>query len=115
MSKYPRNYIPDNWVIIKIKGEDPHYRVLAGWSGGYTTDDSWRMNSGITKVEFRHDQYIFYGSSGSQYICHKDAYGLRKNNWHAWHATQAQHGDKVEMMKENNDWLKMDWILKHEE
>ena len=115
MSKYPRNYIPDNWVIIKIKGEDPHYRVLAGWSGGYTTGDSWRMNSGITKVEVRQDQYIFYGSSGSQYICHKDAYGLRKNNWHAWHATQAQHGDKVEMMKENNDWLKMDWILKHEE
>ena len=115
MSKYPRNYIPDKWVIIKIKGEDPHYRVLAGWSGGYTTGDSWRMNSGITKVEFRHDQYIFYGSSGSQYICHKDAYGLRKNNWHAWHAPQAQHGDKVEMMKENNDWLKMDWILKHEE
>ena len=28
-------YNPDNWVIIKIKGDDPHYRVLAGWSGGY--------------------------------------------------------------------------------
>lgn len=25
------NYWPDNWVIIKLKGDDPHYRVLAGW------------------------------------------------------------------------------------
>jgi hypothetical protein len=28
-------YIPDNWVILKIKGSDPHYKVLAGWSGSY--------------------------------------------------------------------------------
>ena len=33
MSNY---YSPDNWVIIKMDdGNDPHYRVLAGWSGGY--------------------------------------------------------------------------------
>ena len=30
-------YNPDNWAIIKIKSDDPHYRVLVGWSGGYTT------------------------------------------------------------------------------
>ena len=29
------NYNPDNWVVIKMSGNDPHYRVLAGWSGGY--------------------------------------------------------------------------------
>jgi hypothetical protein len=23
----------DNWVVIKMKGDEPHYRVLAGWSG----------------------------------------------------------------------------------
>ena len=28
-------YKPDNWVIIQIKGDKPHYKVLAGWSGGY--------------------------------------------------------------------------------
>ena len=22
-------YNPDNWVVIKIGGDDPHYRVLA--------------------------------------------------------------------------------------
>jgi len=44
-------YNPDNWVVIKMNGDDPHYRVLAGWSGGYLDGDSWRMNSGITRVE----------------------------------------------------------------
>ena len=114
MTAWPKNYIPDNWVIIKIKGDDPHYRVLAGRSGGYTTGDEWKLNSGITKVEFENDQYTFHGSSGSKYVCHKDTYGLRMNNAHAWYAMQAQHGDKVEMMKENNNWLTMDWILKDE-
>ena len=114
MTAWPKNYFPDNWVIIKIKGDDPHYRVLAGRSGGYTTGDEWKLNSGITKVEFENDQYTFHGSSGSKYVCHKDTYGLRMNNAHAWYAMQAQHGDKVEMMKENNDWLTMDWILKDE-
>ena len=101
-------------MIIKIKGDDPHYRVLAGRSGGYATGDEWKLNSGITKVEFENDQYTFHGSSGSKYVCHKDTYGLRMNNAHAWYAMQAQHGDKVEMMKENNNWLTMDWILKDE-
>lgn len=50
-------YTPDNWVVIKCKGDDPHYRILAGWSGGYTTGTSWRMNSGITRVEETDDAY----------------------------------------------------------
>jgi hypothetical protein len=114
MTKDPRNYFPDNWVIIKINGDDPHYRVLAGWSGGYVTGDEWRMNCAITNVEFENNQYTFHWSTGSKYICHKDTYGLRMNNGHVWHAMHAQHGDKVEMMKEDTDWLKMDWILKDE-
>jgi hypothetical protein len=84
-------YTTDNWVILKIKGDDPHYRVLAGWSGGYTTGDSWRMNSGITKVEETENSYLFYGSSGSCYKCRKSSYTLRMNNAH-------QHGDKIELM-----------------
>ena len=111
MVHYPRNYMPDNWVVIKIKGDDPHYRVLAGWSGGYTTGDSWRMNSGIVRVEEDQEYFHFYGSSGSCYVCHKQAYGLRMNNEHVWRATQAQHGDKVEMLKEKQDWMNMDWIM----
>ena len=46
-------YTPDNWVVLKLKpgkGAHPIYKVLAGWSGGYLDGDSWRMNSGISKV-----------------------------------------------------------------
>lgn len=104
-------YIPDNWVVIKIKGDDPHYRVLAGWSGGYTTGDSWRMNSGITKVEEDDGSYYFSGSSGSTYRCGKESYGLRMNNAGIWAQLQELHGDKVEMMSEDTAWVDTDWII----
>ena len=106
------HYTPDNWVIIKLKGEDPHYRVLAGWSGGYTTGDSWRMNSGIIKVEEDEAFYYFYGSSGSRYRCCKESYRLRINNAHIWDRLQELHGDKVELMPEDTDWNSLDWIIK---
>lgn len=105
-------YSPDNWVIIKIKGDNPHYRVLAGWSGGYTTGDSWRMNSGIRKVEEDDSYYYFSGSSGSTYRCSKGSYTLRMNNAYIWDRLQELHGDKVELMPEDTDWMNMDCIIK---
>jgi hypothetical protein len=105
-------YLPDNWVVIHIKGDDPHYKILAGWSGGYLYGDSWRMNSGITNVEEDSDAFRFRGTTGSWYTCHKESYGLRMNNAHIWNQLQEKHGDKVEIMPEYTDWLSMDWILK---
>ena len=106
------NYYPDNWVVIKLKGDDPHYRVLAGWSGGYATGDSWRMNSGITKVTEDDSAYHFSGSSGSTYHCGKQSYALRMNNAYVWNRLQELHDDKVELMPEDTDWMAMDWIIK---
>lgn len=100
---------PDNWVIIQIKGDNPHYRVLAGWSGGYATGDSWQLNSGITKVEDDGAYWLFHGSSGSVYRCHKDAYGLRMNNAYIWDKMKDTHGDKVHLMDEENEWTAIDW------
>jgi hypothetical protein len=105
-------YNPDNWVVIKIKSADPHYRILAGWSGGYLSGDSWKLNSGITRVEEDDHYFYFYGSSGSCYQCHKNVYCLRMNNSYIWTALQEKHGDKVEMMPEDTDWLNTDWIIK---
>ena len=105
------NYTPENWVIIKFKGDDPHYRVLGGWSGGYTTGDSWRINSGITQVTEDDKSYYFSGSSRSTYCCGKGSYTLRMNNAHIWTRLQELHGDKVELMPEDTDWMKMDWII----
>ena len=106
------HYTPDNWVVIKMDGDEPHYRVLAGWSGGYLNGDSWRMNSGITRVEDDGDYYNFYGSSGSCYSCHNESYMLRMNNAHIWTRLQELHGDKVEMIPEDTDWMNLDWIIK---
>jgi hypothetical protein len=101
-------YKPDNWVILRLKGNDPHYRVLAGWSGGYATGDSWRMNSGIVRHEFDGDYWYFYGSSGSCYMCYLDSYGLRMNNAYVWDQLKKRHGDKVELL-EDQEWSKKDW------
>jgi V8-like Glu-specific endopeptidase len=116
-------YTPDNWVIIFLNGLDPHYRVLAGWSGGYAQGDSWRMNSGIVRCEettktgiYNNEAYTtkyfsFFGSSGSCYLCHKDTYGLRMNNAYIWDQLEKKYGDKVQLMDENTDWLSMNWII----
>ena len=105
-------YRPDNWVVLKFNGDDPHYRVLAGWSGGYTTGDSWRMNSGITEVEETEEYYCFKGSSGSTYRCDKDSYMLRMNTAPTWESLKHAWRDKVQMMPEDTDWMNMDWIIK---
>jgi hypothetical protein len=104
-------YTPDNWVVIHIKGDNPHYRVLAGWSGGYTQGSSWKLNSGITRVEFNDPYYEIYGSSGSCYICHKESYCLRMNNAYIWNSLQEKYGENVELLEEDNDWLNFDWLI----
>ena len=46
-------YFPDKWVVVKISGyEDspPIHKVFACWYGGWAGSDSWKLNSGITRV-----------------------------------------------------------------
>jgi hypothetical protein len=71
------DYTPDKWMIVKITNSknESHYRVFACWYGGYLGSDSWKLNSGITKVTEDEKYYYFEGSSGSTYICNKDTYG----------------------------------------
>ena len=67
-------YSPDAWVILKLTNKGKvHYRVFAGWYGGYTGSDSWKMNSGIVKTIVGCNHYTFVGESGSTYRCHKEA------------------------------------------
>jgi len=105
-------YTCDNWVVIKMKGDEPHYRLLVGISGGYLDGDSWRMNSGITKVVEDAEFFYFSGYSGSRYRCCKESCMLRTNTANIWTRLQKLHGDKVERMPEDTDWMKMDWIIK---
>lgn len=99
-------YYPDNWVVLKIDTKDSPvlYKILAGWSGGYLQGDSWRMNSGITKVEDAGEYWKFYGHSGSCYACHKDQYRLRMNSAGIYNKLKKQFGDMVELLSEDTDW-----------
>jgi hypothetical protein len=70
-------YHPDTWVMLKFvhKGK-PIHKILAGWGGSYLYGQSWKLNSGVTKVTEDDTHYHFEGSSGSIYSCHKKAYGF---------------------------------------
>lgn len=102
-------YSPDVWVILKIeRNTELTYKVLAGWYGGYLNWDSWKINSGITKVEKEGDCYLFYGHSGSIYKCHKDIYrlsgmtaGILEN---IKTAAQESPDISIEMLPEETDW-----------
>ena len=103
---------PDNWVVLRLSlpGEEDQYRVLAGWSGGYLSGDSWKMNSGIVKVEEYGDSYRFYGASGSIYECHRDAYGLRMNNAGMYNNLVERFGEEnVEVLPEETNWVNYDY------
>jgi hypothetical protein len=66
---------PDKWMLIRITGTNPHWRIFATWGGGYTYGDSWRLNSGVGGVENKDEWFDFHGYSGSLYRCYKMSYG----------------------------------------
>lgn len=108
------DYTPDNWVILKIKAgkyDRGFYKVLAGWSGGYLYGDSWRMNSGVTRVEENGDYYEFYGSSGSCYRCHKKGYRLtmaKAGIYNQLKENEAFEG-AITLMSEDTNWMEVEW------
>ena len=71
------DYNPDKWLVVRITGPDtpPIHKVFACWYGGYLGSDSWKLNSGITRVYEEGHCFMFDGSSGSTYACHKATYG----------------------------------------
>lgn len=89
-------YTPDNWVIVKIQepNEQPVYKVLAGWNGGFLHGSSWQLSSGILSVEEDENNYYLLQHSGSLYICKKDKERLSPN-------TQAVLNRFVELVKDD--------------
>lgn len=93
---------PDNWVVVKV--EKNLYKVLAGWSGGYLDGDSWKLNSGISKVKDDGNHWLFIGESGSVYKCHKERYFVKMNI-----GAQVKQLKELgcELMDEETDWMKL--------
>ena len=109
-------YIPDRWVMLKIS--DPNttcYKILAGWGGSYLHGQSWKLNSGVTKVEKEGDYLLFSGYSGSVYKCHtsEGSYGFMSITSGVYETFMKQteseeaqtKGIKIELMPENTDFM----------
>jgi hypothetical protein len=107
------NYTPDRWVVIKIiRTEDIVYKVFACWYGGYTGGDSWKVNSGITGVVEEDGCYIFSGSSGSTYTCHRERYGTNLYGQGVLSNIIEQassHGVTIEIMHEDTAFMEIAW------
>ena len=88
------------------------YKILGGWSGGYTQGDSYRLNSGITKIDTDGDYYVFSGHSGSVYRCHKNSCMIRLNIAGFLKRIQEAYPDNIEMMPVDTDWLSLDYTIK---
>ena len=75
-----RDYVPDNWAIVEVhdaKNDKTHWRLAAGWAGGYTQGRSWKINSGIASYTKDEDgYYVFVGVSNNVYYCHEQQLGL---------------------------------------
>lgn len=63
---------PDGFVVLKYEGM---YKLFSVWRGGYLGNDSWRLNSGITRITFENDIYTVYGNSSTVYQVHKHMFG----------------------------------------
>jgi hypothetical protein len=111
--KHDAEYIPEEWVMVKITGTDPHYRIFGSWRGGYAYGDSWKLNSGVVKVEEDDDFYLFHGHSGSRYLCSKKRYGIGSpyNYGVIGHYCENSDGKMFVIEDMPDNISEMDWII----
>jgi hypothetical protein len=67
---------PDYWVVIEIKPKNQPvvYKLFSTWAGGYTSGDTWKLNSGIAKISKSKNCYYITGYSDTVYRVHKESY-----------------------------------------
>ena len=100
------DYFPDSWVVVKVKSTGV-YKILAGWSGGYSNADSWRTNDGITKVEDGEEEWRFYIEDSSCYYLPKEGYSMRRSVSVIYNKIETD----VELLPKDTDWTTIDWEL----
>lgn len=108
------DYIPDRWVVVKITGKDsqPIHKVFACWYGGYLGSDSWKLNSGITRAYEEGLCFMFDGSSGSTYACHKSSYGTNGYGGVVLQnmiTNSEKHGHTIDILPEDTSWLEINY------
>ena len=107
-------YIPDKWVVVKITSDKspPIHKVFACWYGGYAGSDSWKLNSGITRAYEEGQCFMFDGSSGSTYICHKADYGMNMYGGGVlmnMRENAEKNGITIEILPEETNWMEINY------
>lgn len=105
-------YYPDRWLVVSIKNNqgEIHYRVFATWKGGYTSGDSWQLNSGIVRVEETEGTFDFYGESGSCYSCGKGFYGATVYGESVLNRMiETAEGLEIEVLPEDTNWCSLEF------
>ncbi len=104
-----REYTPDRWVVLKFSSEEhgTSEKLFSGWSGSYLYGESWKLSSGIVKVEDKGDYYEFHNHSGSIYKCYKTHEGMSgyMRAIYAGFVEQMTDNTSVEVVEE---WNKCD-------
>jgi hypothetical protein len=105
-------YTPDKWVVVKISSNNtsPIHKVFACWYGGWAGSDSWKLNSGITRAYEEGVCFMFDGSSGSTYACHKSLYGTNGYGGGVLQnmiANAKTNGITIEILPEETNWLEI--------
>lgn len=108
------DYTPDRWVVVKISSDKtpPIHKVFACWYGGYAGSDSWKLNSGITKVTYNEKLFSFEGSSGSVYECHADNYGTNSYGNSVLNqmiANASRNGITIEILPEETIFTEIEY------
>jgi hypothetical protein len=108
------DYRPDKWVMVKIDGNGypTIYKVFACWYGGYLGSDSWKLNSGVTRVSKEGYVYSFEGSSGSVYECHENTYGTNMYGGGVLDGMikkAADNGITIEILDEKTNFMELNY------
>lgn len=91
---------PGNWKICKISGSEvgePYYRLLCSWYGSYTTGDSWKMSSGVTKIYDKVTYYEIHNVSKSIYACFKNCEGFSVYGSSIYSSYTKQNSDALKI------------------
>ena len=72
--------------------------------------DSWKLNSGITSLKEEGDYYLFSGSSGSLYKCHKNSWGTSGYGGSVLDNIINNRPElAIEILPEETDLSKLEW------
>lgn len=94
------DYSPDRWIAIRVPIDGKKVlKVFCTWAGGYLTGDSWRLNSGVEKIESEGDCWYATTHSGAVYRLYKDSYGIAgASNYNVLASLEEKFSDILEVL-----------------